>query len=91
VFDVLHVVVSGRVQGVGFRYAARVEAVGLGLTGWIRNRADGSVEARFEGARNPLEQILAWCRQGPAWASVTGVAHEWSHAENMHETFEIRR
>lgn len=89
-FDVLHVVLSGRVQGVGFRYAARAEAARLGLTGWIRNRSDGRVEARFEGETDRLAQILAWCREGPSWASVSDVQHEYTRAEARHESFEIR-
>ncbi len=89
--NALHVLVSGRVQGVGFRYALRAEAMRLGLTGWVRNRMDGSVEAFIEGRRDRLEQILAWCGEGPSWAQVTEVSHEWQDGEARHESFEIRR
>lgn len=88
--EALHVIVSGYVQGVGFRYATRTEALRLGLRGWVRNRADGTVEAWFEGPRPALEAALAWCRIGPRWASVSGVQHEWSMGEARHESFEIR-
>ena len=88
--DGLHVIISGYVQGVGFRYATRAEALRLGLRGWVKNRADGAVEAWFEGPRPALEQALAWCQTGPRWASVTDVQHEWSMGEVRHESFEIR-
>jgi len=88
--EALHVIVSGYVQGVGFRYATRTEALRLGLRGWVRNRADGTVEAWFEGPRSALEAALAWCRTGPRWASVTGVQQAWSTGEARHESFEIR-
>jgi len=91
VSDTLHVVVSGRVQGVGFRYAARAEAVRLGLTGWVRNRPDGKVEACFEGPKDRLDQMLAWCGTGPAWSEIAEVCHEWHCGGAEHETFEIRR
>ena len=69
----MRVVVSGDVQGVGFRWSARAEAVGRGLAGWVRNRADGRVEAVFEGGPEAVESIVAWCRTGPPWASVAAV------------------
>lgn len=77
----LHVVVEGRVQGVGFRYAAQREAQRLALTGWVRNRDDGAVEAVFEGPRDTLEQMLEWCRRGPAFARVVRVAEAWAAAK----------
>ena len=88
--DSLHVVISGRVQGVGFRYSARAEALRLGLCGWVRNRADGCVEAFFEGPKERLEQMLSWCGTGPSWASVAGVESRWSSGEAHHDCFEIR-
>ncbi len=76
--DRLCVLVRGRVQGVGFRYAARAHAASLGLTGWVRNRSDGSVEALFEGPREALEAMRDWCEQGPPLARVDAVACSWS-------------
>jgi len=64
------VVVCGRVQGVWFRGATEAEARALGLAGWVRNRADGSVEAVFEGARDAVDRALAFCRRGPPAARV---------------------
>ncbi|NJC88891.1 MAG: acylphosphatase [Desulfuromonas sp.] len=69
--------VTGRVQGVFYRQST-VEMVGpLGLSGWVRNLPDGSVEALFEGERTAIEQAIAWCRQGPPRAAVDAVAVEW--------------
>lgn len=88
--EVLHVLISGQVQGVGFRYATRAEALRLGVHGWVRNRTDRKVEAHFEGEKPLLEEMLEWCARGPRWATVTQVQHEWSREEGRYETFEIR-
>jgi acylphosphatase len=63
--------VSGRVQGVGYREALRIEAQRAGVSGWVRNRADGSVEALLQGGAEAVERILAWARRGPGMAGVT--------------------
>jgi acylphosphatase len=59
------VVVSGRVQGVFFRATCEQVATGLGVSGWVRNRPDGKVEVVAEGERAAVDELLAWCRQGP--------------------------
>ena len=69
----VRVLVSGRVQGVGFREACRRAADKAGVTGWVRNLADGRVEAWFEGERPALDRVMAWCGHGPSWAAVDGV------------------
>ena len=69
-----HVRVTGRVQGVSFRYYAQQEAVSLGLTGWVRNDVDGSVELHLEGPGDEVEAMVDWCRQGPPAARVRDVA-----------------
>jgi acylphosphatase len=69
----IHVLVSGRVQGVGFRFATCDTATRLGLGGWVRNLSDGRVEAVFEGPAAEVAQAVAWCRRGPAGASVSNV------------------
>jgi acylphosphatase len=69
----VRVVVRGRVQGVFFRASCRRRASDLGLAGWVRNRADGAVEAVFEGEPGAVEAMLAWCREGPPDASVEAV------------------
>ena len=73
----VHVRISGRVQGVFFRASAETEAKRLGLTGWVRNRPDGSVELVAEGAKTRLDDLLAWCRHGPPRAEVEDVQAEW--------------
>ena len=67
------VVVTGRVQGVWFRDSCRAEARLLGVTGWVRNRADGAVEGVFEGPEAAVGRLVAWCREGPPRAEVGGV------------------
>ena len=67
------VVVRGRVQGVGFRASCARRAIGAGVSGYVRNCADGSVEAVFEGHVPTVDALVAWCREGPAWAQVTGL------------------
>ena len=67
------VVVAGRVQGVFFRDSCRTEAERLGLAGWVTNRADGRVEAAFEGGEAAVERAIAWCRDGPRSARVDAV------------------
>lgn len=66
------VVARGRVQGVFFRDTVRRRAAAAGVDGWIANRADGAVEAVFEGARDAVAELVELCRRGPARAEVTG-------------------
>jgi len=65
-----HLVVHGRVQGVGYRDAAVQAAFTLGVKGWVRNRSDGTVEAHVQGAPEAVERYVEWCRQGPPLARV---------------------
>ena len=67
--------VRGRVQGVGFRYAAERRARALQLTGYVRNEPDGSVLVLAEGLTERLSELLAWMHQGPPGAKVSGVQH----------------
>jgi acylphosphatase len=86
----LHVVISGRVQGVFFRGATLDEAFALGLTGWVRNRPDRKVEIVAEGKRRNLEMLLAWAHQGPSSARVENVDAEWAEYTGEFSGFRIR-
>jgi acylphosphatase len=68
-----HVIIKGKVQGVYFRGYTQEQARAAGVTGWVRNLPDGSVEALFEGDEGAVERVVAWCREGPPAARVTGV------------------
>ena len=83
--------ISGRVQGVYYRASTVQQAQSLGLTGWVMNSSDGSVEAVAEGAKPKLEELIAWCHQGPDGARVTHVDIRWETAENNFYSFSIKR
>ena len=68
-----HVIIRGRVQGVFFRMETQRAAERLGVFGWVKNRADGTVEAVFEGEKEKVDAVIDWCRQGPRHADVKGV------------------
>lgn len=67
------IVIHGRVQGVGFRFAMIDQATLLGVQGWVRNRRDGSVEAHLQGAGAAVDALVAWSRRGPPAARVTEI------------------
>jgi acylphosphatase len=69
----LHVLIHGRVQGVGFRDSMMFEAMRLDVRGWVRNRTDGTVESVFHGTPAARATLLAWAHRGPVGAQVTGV------------------
>lgn len=66
----VHVLVTGDVQGVGYRYTMRMVARDAGVTGWVRNRRDGSVEAEVEGSPDQVDEVLAWMAEGPPGSRV---------------------
>ena len=86
----LHAIISGEVQGVGFRVFARRAASQLGLCGYVHNRHDGSVEIIAQGDRRLLEQFARIIRQGPPAANVSQVDIQWRAAEQRFGQFEIR-
>ena len=86
----LHMQIRGRVQAVFYRASAQREARRLQLTGWVRNRADGSVELLAEGQRSACESLLTFCRHGPPGARVDEIETHWSAATGEHSDFEIR-
>jgi acylphosphatase len=73
----IHLVVRGRVQGVYFRAATQREARRLGLTGWVRNRPDGSVEMLAEGDEDSVKELASWANHGPSAARVEHVDIRW--------------
>ncbi|MBN2550010.1 MAG: acylphosphatase [Anaerolineales bacterium] len=86
----LHVMVDGRVQGVGFRYFVAENALALGLTGWVRNRWNGAVEVVAEGKRAALEMLLSALQRGPRSAFVTDVSQQWLPATGEFSSFRVR-
>lgn len=84
----LRLQISGRVQGVWFREAMRLEAERLGVTGWVRNRPDGSVEAVAQGTDAAVDALVEWAHRGPPQARVERVVQ--AAAEGHYQVFEKR-
>ena len=84
------VVIHGLVQGVYFRASMREEAERLGARGWVRNLPDGGVQARIEGEKKKVEQLIAWCHKGPPGARVTTVDISWEPHTGEYKSFDIR-
>jgi acylphosphatase len=84
--------ITGIVQGVGFRFALQHEADRRGITGWVRNRSDGSVEAVIQGSAEAVEAITAWARRGPPASRVVDVLASPAPAEHdrPYQRFELR-
>ena len=87
----LHAVVEGRVQGVGFRYFTQERAVFLGLTGWVRNRWDGTVEIVAEGPQADIEILLKALQRGPRAGTTQNVKFDWLEATGEFSSFRIRQ
>lgn len=84
-----HVIISGRVQGVFFRMETKKAADRLGVSGWVRNQLDGTVEAVFEADRDRVDAIIDWCREGPPHADVTDVTVNWEAYAGEFDGFNI--
>jgi acylphosphatase len=87
----VHVKVCGRVQGVYFRASTVEQGRRLGLSGWVMNCADGSVEVAAEGEIDQLEQLVNWCHHGPPGAQVKEVRAQWEAPKEEFRNFYIKR
>jgi acylphosphatase len=85
----VHVVISGRVQGVWFRASTKEKADELGLTGWVKNTTRGEVEAVFEGEESTVREMLDWCWRGPPLAKVTVVKETKKPFSGMFPDFSV--
>ena len=83
------VIISGRVQGVCFRMETKQAAERLGVSGWVKNLADGTVEALFEGKKSGVDAVLSWCEKGPPMSVVTNMDIEWGNYSGRFKRFDI--
>ena len=87
----VHLKINGRVQGVYFRASTAEQARRLGLTGWVMNCPDSSVEVVAEGEREELKKLISWCRNGPPGAQVKEVRTEWEESTEEFQGFFVKR
>jgi len=86
----LHVIISGHVQGIFFRAFVKKAANVYGVTGWVKNNADGTVEVIAEGVKEKLEKLLNSCKMGPPAAKIQNVKPEWQKWQGEFTNFEVR-
>ncbi len=87
--NAVHIVARGRVQGVGFRFFVREQAARYGVRGWVRNKADGSVEILAEGKREILQNFVEVVREGPRFGRVSDLVVDWVEPSNDFTGFNI--
>jgi acylphosphatase len=85
-----HLIISGRVQGVYFRAETQRAALRIGVTGWVRNKRDGTVEADVEGAKKDVMALIEWCKSGSPLSRVDKVDVTWKDYRGSSNTFEVR-
>jgi len=86
----VHLIISGRVQGVFFRHNTMKKAVELELKGWVKNLPDGNVEAVFEGIPIRVHEMIRWCHMGPPFADVKNVEEVWEEPTDEFSSFDLR-
>lgn len=85
----MHLIIEGRVQGVWFRESTRRQAVSLGVSGWVKNRPEGTVEALLEGPEDAVLRLVAWCGKGPSAAGVTKIHKTEETWRGEFDTFDV--
>jgi len=85
----VHLIIEGRVQGVWFRESTRRKALSLGVTGWVRNLPDGTVEVVAEGDEDKVKELVKWCHKGPPAAKVTNVREEKEEYLGEFDSFDV--
>ena len=88
-FKKIHLLISGKVQGVFYRVNAKRKAEELNLKGWVKNALDGKVEILAEGGEDKLREMIKWCYNGSSVATVDKVEEAWMEAEKKFDKFEI--
>jgi acylphosphatase len=83
----VHVLISGKVQGVWYRASTKKKADELGILGWVRNTPEGNVEAVFEGEKAVIDEMIAWCWIGPPMARVTDIRMLPFHSDEQYTSF----
>lgn len=86
----MHLIIKGRVQGVGYRFTTRTKAKILGLTGWVKNLPDETVEILAEGEESSLQKLLTWCYKGPSLSYVIDIEEKWKKNKDEFTTFSIK-
>ena len=86
----IQLIITGKVQGVGYRFSAKQQAEQLGITGWVKNRPNGHVEIMAEGYQQQLNQLLTWAQNGPQFANVDDIVINNLTAHNEFDQFTIR-
>jgi len=85
-----HIFISGRVQGVFFRENTKTKAEKLGIVGWVRNLADGRVEAILEGEKEKIDELIDWAKQGPTFAKVDNLEILTEEYQGEFQNFEVK-